>query len=193
MTNSYTVSLDGTDYDVRPETPRAVCKGCVGDTNGALCIKLAHRFRCSHHKVIFVRAAKPDFSQAFGAATPPMPETKAAPAQPNLALPEDSVTRKEMPMATGLLDYFPAALAEVARVSKKGNDKHNPGQPLHHARGKSMDHPDCIMRHLADRGLFDDQGMRHSANLAWRALALLQQELEDAGLAQPPRGAKFSD
>lgn len=187
--NSYTVSLDGTEYDVRPEPPFTVCKGCAGDKNGDLCGKLAERFRCAADRVIFVRREQ----VAFAAATPPMPETKTGPALPNLALPEDSAARKEMPLATGLLDYFPAALAEVARVSKKGNDKHNPGQPLHHSRGKSMDHPDCIMRHLADRGLFDDQGMRHSANLAWRALALLQQELEDAGLAQPPRGAKFSD
>ena len=37
-----------------------------------------------------------------------------------------------------------AALAEVARVSKAGNDQHNPGQPLHWARDKSADHADCV-------------------------------------------------
>jgi hypothetical protein len=26
---------------------------------------------------------------------------------------------------------------------------------MHHARGKSMDHADCIMRHLVGRGGFD--------------------------------------
>lgn len=103
-------------------------------------------------------------------------------------LPEDSAERKDIPMAAGLLDYFPAALAEVAAVSKAGNDKHNPGEPLHHARGKSMDHADCIVRHLVDRGGVDDAGLRHSAMVAWRALALLQQELEDAG-APLARGA----
>lgn len=96
-------------------------------------------------------------------------------------LPENSAQRKRMPMAAGLLDYFPAALAEVALVSFDGNEQHNPGQELHWARGKSMDHADCIMRHLADRGSLDERGMRHSAKLAWRALALLQQELEDEG------------
>lgn len=104
--------------------------------------------------------------------------------------PLDSAARKALPVVTGVLDYFPAALAEVARVSKHGNDKHNPGEPLHHARGKSMDHADAIGRHLIDRGGIDaDTGMRHSAELAWRALALLQQELEDAGIAPLPRGA----
>src|SRR6185369_5985140 len=77
-----------------------------------------------------------------------------------------------------MLDYFTSALAEVARVSKAGNDQHNPGQPLHWARGKSQDHPDCIVRHLIERGTIDTDGQRHTAKAAWRALALLQEELE---------------
>lgn len=98
-------------------------------------------------------------------------------------LPSDSKSRKDIPLVRGVLDYFPSALAEVAKVSKAGNDKHNPGQEMHHARGKSMDHADCIVRHLVDRGRVDpDDGMRHSAKVAWRALALLQEELEAEGL-----------
>jgi hypothetical protein len=101
----------------------------------------------------------------------------------------DSATRKTFPMAAGLLDYFPDALAAVAQVSHIGNEKHNPGEPMHHARGKSMDHADCIMRHLVGRGGFDGD-TRHSAALAWRALALLQEELErEMGLSLP-RGAR---
>ena len=108
-------------------------------------------------------------------------------------LPSDSKARKDIPMARGLLDYFPAALAEVAKVSKAGNDKHNPGEEMHHARGKSSDHADCIVRHLADRGNVDpDDNQRHSAKLAWRALALLQEELEAAG-APLARGARLPD
>lgn len=108
------------------------------------------------------------------------------------ALPTDSAGRKATPLASGVLDYFPAALAEVAKVSKAGNDKHNPGQPLHHARGKSTDHADSLLRHLVDRGSRDPEtGQLHSAEVAWRALALLQQELEDFGLAPLPRGARL--
>lgn len=97
----------------------------------------------------------------------------------------DSAARKAFPMCSGLLDYFPDALAEVAKLSYLGNEKHNPGEPLHHARGKSMDHADCIVRHLVGRGGFDGD-TRESAALAWRALALLQEELErEMGLSLP--------
>jgi hypothetical protein len=107
-----------------------------------------------------------------------------------LPLPHDSAERKKVPMASGLLDYFTDALAEVAHVSYLGNEKHNPGQPLHWSRGKSMDHADCIMRHLAERGSKDGAGIRHSAQLAWRALALLQEELEEVHNLVMPRGVR---
>lgn len=93
-------------------------------------------------------------------------------------LPTDSDARKHVPLATGVLDYFPDALAEVARLSKIGNDKHNPGQPLHWSRGKSDDHADCIMRHMIERGKIDTDGVLHDAKVAWRALAQLQLALE---------------
>jgi dATP/dGTP diphosphohydrolase len=88
--------------------------------------------------------------------------------------------RKESPMARGVLDYFPNALMEVAHVSFVGNQQHNLGQEMHWAREKSTDHADCIMRHLAERGTLDSDGLRHSAKVAWRALALLQTEIEKA-------------
>jgi Domain of unknown function (DUF4406)/dATP/dGTP diphosphohydrolase, N-terminal len=110
-----------------------------------------------------------------------------------MTLPTDSAGRKAVPIASGVLDYFPAALVEVAKVSKAGNDKHNPGQPLHHARGKSTDHADALLRHLIDRGKVDEEtGQLHSAEVAWRALALLQQELEDNG-APLARGARLPE
>jgi hypothetical protein len=109
------------------------------------------------------------------------------------SLPGDSADRKRVPMASGLLDYFPDALAEIAHVSYLGNEKHNPGEPLHWSRGKSMDHADCIIRHLTERGSRDPAGIRHSAQMAWRALALLQQELEDDLGLGLPRGAKNSE
>ena len=93
-------------------------------------------------------------------------------------LSSDKQERKNSPMCEGLLDYFPDALAAVAAVSKIGNDQHNPGKKMHWARGKSSDHADCIIRHLVDRGRLDSDKARHSAKVAWRALALLQEEIE---------------
>jgi HD-like signal output (HDOD) protein len=93
-------------------------------------------------------------------------------------LPNDPKKRKTYPITRGVLDYFPLAIAEVARVSHVGNEQHNPGQEMHWAREKSTDHADCIARHLMERGTLDEDGLRHSAKMAWRALALLQLELE---------------
>lgn len=101
---------------------------------------------------------------------------------PKPILTQDKAARKATPIATGVVDYFPRALAEIARVSKAGNDQHNPGQPLHWDKTKSTDHADCVARHLIERGTVDDDGMRHSAKLAWRALALLETELEAEGV-----------
>lgn len=100
-----------------------------------------------------------------------------------------SAERKEYPITTGCLDYFPDALALVANVSFKGNQKHNPGQPLHHARGKSSDHADCILRHLTERDFLDPDNMEHAAALAWRALAYLQEMAERKYGLDLPRGA----
>ncbi len=93
-------------------------------------------------------------------------------------LPTDPSSRKETPITSGVLDYFPLAMVAVAHVSSAGNRQHNPGKPLHWNREKSSDHADCITRHLMERGTVDSDGMRHSAKLAWRALALLQEEIE---------------
>lgn len=109
------------------------------------------------------------------------------------SLPTDAASRKAAPMAQGLLWYFPNALAEVARVSKAGNDQHNPGKPLHHDRSKSSDHADCILRHLIDAGTHDSDGVRHSAKVAWRALALLQEELEREEGVPLARNARAGD
>ena len=92
--------------------------------------------------------------------------------------PTDAKARKALPLTTGVLDYFPDALLDVANLSKVGNDQHNPGEPLHWSRNKSNDHADCISRHLLDRGKRDIDGVRHSTKVAWRALANLQLEIE---------------
>src|SRR5271165_4462380 len=115
-------------------------------------------------------------------------------------LPTDSNERKNYALFSGCLRYFPAALAGVAKTSKLGNDKHNPGQELHHARNKSGDHGDCVIRHLmdledlraaADRGetITQDQILAEVDSMAWRALALSQELHEKFGAPMAP-GAK---
>lgn len=86
--------------------------------------------------------------------------------------------RKQRPLYSGVLMYFPDALMEVAHCSWVGNQQHNPGQPLHWNRSKSTDELDALSRHLVDCGTFDNDRVRHSAKVAWRALANLQKEIE---------------
>lgn len=106
-------------------------------------------------------------------------------------LPRDPLGRKGVPLTSGCLDYFPDALVAVAQLSWFGNNKHNPGEDLHWARSKSTDHADCIARHLIERGVHDaDSGFSHTVALAWRALALLQEEIEDRMNLPPSRGSQ---
>lgn len=121
-----------------------------------------------------------------------MPEP-CEPARVATTLPTDSAARKDFPLWRGLLRYFPAALAGAAKVSKLGNDKHNPGQELHHARGKSMDHGDCVLRHLLDvdadcgKGVgFDEAGVPQVDYIVWRALAFAQEWHEAHGAPLAP-------
>lgn len=93
-------------------------------------------------------------------------------------LPTESKERKKFPVASGFMDYFPDAIVAVANVSYIGNKQHNPGRPLHWARNKSIDEADTMMRHFLQRGTLDVDGVRHSAKMVWRALALLQKEIE---------------
>lgn len=93
-------------------------------------------------------------------------------------LPESATERKQYPVATGCLDYFPDAIAAIANLSYVGNEQHNPGKPLHWDRSKSGDEADTAMRHFLARGTRDKDGVRHTTKFAWRALALLQKEIE---------------
>ena len=97
-----------------------------------------------------------------------------------MALPTNAQERKDTPIFAGVLKYFPLALAEVAKCSKAGNDQHNPGLPLQWTRSKSGDELDALTRHLLEAGTIDTDGIRHSAKVAWRALANLEKELEKA-------------
>ncbi len=90
----------------------------------------------------------------------------------------DAKERKGIPIASGFLDYFPDAIAEVARLSRIGNDQHNPGKPLQWDRSKSGDESDAMMRHFMERGTIDSDGVPHSVKVLWRAAAFAQKELE---------------
>lgn len=137
-------------------------------------------------------------------------------------LPTDSAERKRYPLFSGLMRYFPAALAGVARHSVSGNEKHiHPGRPynpdadtLRHDRTKSTDHADCILRHLVDldelvdkqtlmfengefdRGEFEDRNaeiLSEANALAWRALALAQDMHERYGSADAAPAAYWPE
>lgn len=119
----------------------------------------------------------------------PVPHPQSTAGRAAASLTGSAEERKNAPMFEGLLAYFPNALAAIAHVSKVGNDQHNPGEPLHWAYGKSTDEADCIIRHLAEKGTMDTSGtvpVRHSAKVAWRALALLERELLEADLTLKP-------
>ena len=87
--------------------------------------------------------------------------------------------RKEKPVFTGVLKYFPDAILEIAKCSYIGQKQHNPNKPLSWDRSKSGDELDALARHLLGAGTLDTDGIKHSAKVAWRALANLQKELEN--------------
>jgi len=70
-------------------------------------------------------------------------------------LPTNALDRKDIPIFSGVMRYFPLALAAVAQCSKVGNDQHNPGDPLHWAREKSTDEADALVRHQLEVGTRD--------------------------------------
>ena len=93
----------------------------------------------------------------------------------------DSKERKETPVFSGVLKYFPDAIAEVAKCSFRGQQQHNPDKPLAWDRSKSGDEYDALTRHLIDstKEDYDTDGTLHKAKIVWRALAGLQKHLEN--------------
>ena len=85
-------------------------------------------------------------------------------------LPNNAQERKKYPMYSGLLNYFPDALAMVAKCSYDGNQQHHPDKPLHWDKSKSYDELDALVRHICE-GEWE--------KVAWRALANLQRKIDD--------------
>lgn len=86
----------------------------------------------------------------------------------------------------------------MSRISKLGNDKHNPGEEMHHARGKSTDHLDCAFRHSVDAddmltarerdqlNFTDEQILTEVNQFVWRAMAWGQEVHEKLGAPLAP-------
>lgn len=126
------------------------------------------------------------------------------PAQPSppTTLPHDSTARREIPIVQGVLQYFPAALAEVAKVSKMGAIKHSSGtltwtRPGPATYAEVNDHLDCVGRHLIEHGEGDgedaESGLPALAHAAWRALAALQVYQEANGGAPTAANAVIKE
>lgn len=97
-------------------------------------------------------------------------------------LPTDATERKNIPVYSGFICYFPDAIAEVAKLSKEGNDQHNPGSPLHWDRSKSGDERDALMRHVLDGVHIHETDLEarilEARAVAWRSMADLQKLCE---------------
>ena len=85
-------------------------------------------------------------------------------------LPTDAKERKAIPVYTGFINYFPKAIAAVAKISLVGGVQHGQtAETLHWDRSKSGDELDAMMRHILD-GDWEQ--------VAWRAMANLEKKLE---------------
>lgn len=102
-----------------------------------------------------------------------------------MSLPTDPKTRKEIPIFSGFLAYFPHAIAAAAQLSFIGNKQHNPGQPLHWAKEKSTDETDAQARHLLEMAMDeqhrDPDGVLAAVKNLWRAAANLER-MHDRGI-----------
>ena len=87
-------------------------------------------------------------------------------------LPTDAKERKAIPIYTGFVNYFPRAIAAVAKISLEGGIQHGQtAETLHWDRSKSSDELDALMRHVIDEDW---------AQVAWRAMAHLEKQEEAA-------------
>jgi len=98
-----------------------------------------------------------------------------------MKLPTDPKERKQLQLYTFMFNYFPDAWLEVVRIARLGNEQHNPGEPLHWARGKSTDQMNAAFNHVFDYGTgqrVDSDGGYHLAKAVWRLMAQLQLDVE---------------
>ncbi len=88
--------------------------------------------------------------------------------------------RKEYPVLTAALMYFPHAFAELARCSYLANEQHNPGEPVHWDYTKSVGDGNELLRHLMDAlgpNPIDAEGVHHDVKVLWRAAELVERRI----------------
>lgn len=88
---------------------------------------------------------------------------------------KNKLKRKQTPLYSGLIKYFPDALCEVARVSYIGSKQHHPEEEIHWDRDKSKDDLDALMRHLMENGMHDIDGVEEQ----------VKQELSETPATEP--------
>ena len=69
--------------------------------------------------------------------------------------------------------------AILARVSYIGSKQHHPKKQIHWDREKSTDDLDALMRHLMENGMYDIDGVRHTAKIALESFSTLTKMLEE--------------
>lgn len=82
--------------------------------------------------------------------------------------PEDDEERQKYAVGTFICEFFPHAIAELARFSYEMQQKHNPDAPMGWAKDKSVGDGNQIFRHQMD-GEFRE--------VAWRGLEQLERFL----------------
>jgi hypothetical protein len=93
------------------------------------------------------------------------------PAHTARGLPTDAKERKAIPVYSGFINYFPKAIAAVAKLSLRSCAQHGQtAETMHWDRSKSGDELDAMMRHILD-GDWEQ--------VAWRAMANLEKKLEE--------------
>jgi hypothetical protein len=107
---------------------------------------------------------------------------------------KDYQQRKNVPVFSFLVGYFPRAIREIVRVCVAGNMQHNKEvEPtaIYWAKGKSTDQLNTAQRHMMDHaitGPFDEEPPEvqaliggptyHLAKAAWRIMAELENTIQ---------------
>lgn len=117
--------------------------------------------------------------------------------------PSDDAGRKALPIFAMIAGYFPKALREVTRVCVANNVRYSPDRAptdITWNRGKSKDQSGSLFRHLLEREvdghvfetvpeeiakIIGRPNVYVLAEAAWRALAMLEEEIEQQEALKP--------